>query len=75
MLKIMNVERMFLSQMIRKIIKDSIFKISILDDWATFFKLKKCQTIELELRDIGCFENLIEEMKKSHSFRGKRIGL
>ena len=75
MMKIINVERILLQRMTRKIIKYSIFKISVSDDLTTFFKLKKGNIIDLEFRDFIFFINLKQEMKKSNSFSDQRIGL
>jgi len=59
--KSINVERKLTLKMTRKLIRDNMFKITIPVDWATFFKLKKGQVVELRLEEEGFFVKILTE--------------
>jgi hypothetical protein len=59
--KSIQIRHMLKPKMTRKIIKDNMFKITIPGDWATFFNIKKGQTVVLELKEQGFFVNIQPE--------------
>lgn len=59
--KSINIERELTLRMTRKLIRDNMFKITIPVDWATFFKLKKGQLVELRLEEEGFFVKILTD--------------